>query len=118
ESLRASLDTLDLSRQLATIRCDVELEHSPASLRRQEPDIETLRDWYQKLEFNSWLRQLDDQAPEAAQPAASAPVDAEYETLLTQKQLDAWLERLQQAELFAFDTETTSLRYMEARIVG
>ena len=118
ESLRASLETLDLSRQLATIRCDVELEHSPASLRRQEPDLETLRDWYRKLEFNSWLRQLDGQAPEAARPAARAPVDAEYETLLTQKQLDAWLERLKRAELFAFDTETTSLRYMEARIVG
>ena len=119
ESLRASLETLDLSRQLATIRCDVELEQAPDGLRRETPDREALRDWYQKLEFNSWLRQLDgDSAPEAARPAAREPVDAEYETVLTQRQLDAWLKRLKQAELFAFDTETTSLRYMEAHIVG
>jgi DNA polymerase-1 len=118
EYLRASLELLALSRQLATIRCDVELEESPDSLRRREPDREALREWYRKLEFNTWLRQLDDSAPEAARPAASAPADVAYETVLTQDRLDAWLERLQQAELFAFDTETTSLRYMEARIVG
>ncbi len=119
ESLRASLDTLALSRQLATIRCDVELEEDPASLRRREPDRDALREWYKKLEFNTWLRQLDEGvAPEASPSAAREPLDADYETVFTQKRLDAWLERLQRAELFAFDTETTSLRYMEARIVG
>ncbi|MCW9059683.1 MAG: DNA polymerase I [Gammaproteobacteria bacterium] len=119
ESLRASLDTLALSRQLATIRCDVELEEDPASLRRREPDRDALREWYKKLEFNTWLRQLDEgAAPEASPSAAREPLDADYETVFTQKRLDAWLERLQRAELFAFDTETTSLRYMEARIVG
>ncbi|MFN2339448.1 MAG: DNA polymerase I [Gammaproteobacteria bacterium] len=119
ESLRASLDTLALSRQLATIRCDVELEDDPASLRRREPDGDTLREWYKTLEFNTWLRQLDEgAAPEVSPSAVREPLDADYETILTQKQLDAWLERLERAELFAFDTETTSLRYMEARIVG
>ncbi|HSJ49632.1 MAG TPA: DNA polymerase I, partial [Gammaproteobacteria bacterium] len=119
ESLRASLDTLALSRQLATIRCDVELKDDPASLRRREPDRDALREWYKKLEFNTWLRQLDEgAAPEASPSTAREPLDADYETVLTQKQLDAWLERLERAELFAFDTETTSLRYMEARIVG
>ena len=119
ESLRASLDTLALSRQLATIRCDVELEDDPASLRRREPDRDALREWYKKLEFNTWLRQLNEgAAPEASPAAAHEPLDADYETVLTQKQLDAWFERLERAGLFAFDTETTSLRYMEARIVG
>ncbi len=119
ESLRASLDTLALSRQLATIRCDVELEDDPASLRRRKPYRDALREWYKTLEFNTWLRQLDEGAsPEASPSAAREPLDADYETVLTQKQLDAWLERLERAELFAFDTETTSLRYMEARIVG
>jgi DNA polymerase-1 len=120
ENLRASLDTLALSRQLATIRCDVNLEDDPASLRRREPDRDALREWYKRLEFNTWLRQLDEGAPEAAPPAAArAPApETDYETLLTQARLDAWLQRLERAELFAFDTETTSLRYMEARIVG
>ena len=123
EYLRDSLDTLALSRQLATIKCDVSLDSTPDSLQLQPADQDALREWYQRLEFNTWLRQLDGDTPQGA-PAptaastAPAPVTTNCDTLLTQAQLDDWLGRLRSAELFAFDTETTSLRYMEARIVG
>jgi DNA polymerase I len=125
ESLRENLGQLALSRELATIRCDVELESGIDDLQMRAPDAAALRELYTQLEFNTWLRQLDanaaasatDDAP-AAHTAVGARTDAEYETVLTQKQLDAWMKRLKQAELFAFDTETTSLDYMQARIVG
>jgi DNA polymerase-1 len=123
ESLRENLVQLRLSRELATIRCDVELESGIDDLRMRAPDTAALRGLYTQLEFNTWLRQLDANAAEAAatpapQAASAAGTDADYETVLTQPQLDAWIERLKQAELFAFDTETTSLDYMQARIVG
>ncbi|MFN2309078.1 MAG: DNA polymerase I [Gammaproteobacteria bacterium] len=121
ESLRGNLDQLALSRELATIRCDVELDQGVDDLHLRAPDTAALRALYTELEFNTWLRQLDaevpDERPAAETPAASAPA-LNYETVLTQAQLDAWLTRLAQAELFAFDTETTSLDYMQARIVG
>jgi DNA polymerase I len=140
ESLRAHLDQLDLSRELATIRCDLELEQAPADLERRAPDVERLRALYQRLEFNSLLRKLEGQdgrreaagASAPAAPAASAPADAtgrgaqssedapqvRYDTVTTEAALDAWLARLADSEAFAFDTETDSLDYMRARIVG
>jgi DNA polymerase I len=118
ESLRASLGQLELSRELATIRCDVGLEVGPADLERRPPDIGRLRDLYGRLEFNSLLRKL----PEGEVPVESAAAEPgptpEYETVLATAQLEAWLERLAGAPEFAFDTETDSLDYMRARIVG
>ena len=119
ESLRANLDTLALSRQLATIHCDVELDAGPRDLQPGEADTGQLRNWYKRLEFSRWLAELDARPPNETLPAndaTSAPAD--YTTIVTQAQLDAWLLRLQAAELFAFDTETTSLNYRVARIVG
>jgi DNA polymerase-1 len=119
ESLRANLDTLALSRQLATIHCDVELDVGPRDLQPGEADAGQLRNWYTRLEFSRWLADLDARRPNETPPvdaATSTPTD--YATIVTQAQLDAWLSRLQEAELFAFDTETTSLNYMVARIVG
>jgi DNA polymerase I len=119
ESLRTSLDQLELSRELATIRCDVELEQSPQELRRRSPDVARLRELYGRLEFNSLRRKLgdgDDEAAEANDPVAAA--QAEYEVVLSEAQLESWLESLRAADLFAFDTETDSLDYMRARIVG
>ncbi|HHJ17261.1 MAG TPA: DNA polymerase I [Gammaproteobacteria bacterium] len=119
ESLREHLDQLALSKQLATIRCDVELEAKPQDLRVQAPDIELLRDGYRRLEFHNWLKRLDgDGATDAAQDAPPEAPATDYQTILTEAQFDAWLERLQRAELFGFDTETTSLDYMQAEIVG
>jgi DNA polymerase-1 len=119
ESLRANLDTLALSRRLATIHCNVELTVGPRDLTPGEADSVQLRDWYTRLEFSRWLGELD--APRANEPVrgdAAHGVPADYVTIVTQAQLESWLSRLQTAELFAFDTETTSLNYMAARIVG
>ncbi len=121
ESLRGNLDQLALARQLATIRCDVELDQDGDDLRMRTPDTAALRELYKSLEFKTWLRQLDESAsaaPEEPVAAASRATEQDYETVFTQAQLDTWITRLQQAELFAFDTETTSLDYMQARIVG
>jgi len=135
ESLRDNLAQLELSRRLATIRRDVPLEIAPAELTRKPPDIEALTPLYRRLELNSLLRQLTgpttreaggrDPASErvssggASELASRPPAPARhYETILTAEQLKTWLEKLQKAPLFAFDTETTSLDYMQAEIVG
>ncbi|QKT03737.1 DNA polymerase I [Ectothiorhodospiraceae bacterium 2226] len=117
ENLRACLDQLPLSRQLATIRCDVPLEVGPAELVRQQPDREALRKLFMRLEFKTWLAELLEEGSGAAAPAAEAP-PVQYETVLDEAALARWVERLRAAELFAIDTETTSLDYMQARLVG
>ena len=122
ESLRENLDRLELSRELATIRLDVELDLGPADLARRPPDKARLRELYGKLEFNTLLRKLGDgeDPPEEAADSANPPTSetTDYETVLTAQQLDGWLKRLRAANEFAFDTETDSLDYMRARIVG
>jgi DNA polymerase I len=132
ESLRASLGQLDLSRELATIRCDVPLDLEQADVVRRPPDIERLRTLYTRLEFNTLLRKLPDLAAAAGsaavatpaiesapEPSGALPVPAaNYETILSPAELDTWLQRLAAADEFAFDTETDSLDYMRARIVG
>ena len=125
-------DAAYLSRKLATIHCDVNLPFKPTELAMRAPDKEHLRELYTRFGFKSWLRQLDEGgdvlAPPKPKPAAkptaapaahvaSAPAGA-YTAVLDEKTLDAWLERLEAAEIFAFDTETTSLEYMKAEIVG
>jgi DNA polymerase-1 len=121
ESLRENLGQLPLARQLATIHCNVDLALAPTDLYRQAPDIDTLSDLYRRMEFKTWLKQLqedaDASAPAPAMPSSAKPA-AHYETVQSVTALNAWLERLTQAELFAFDTETTSLDYMQAQIVG
>ena len=135
ESLRENLPTLELSRKLATIRRDLELPLAPAELTRKSPDIDALSALYRRLELNSLLRQLTgtsaqapvgrDPASErlssggASEPVSRPPVPARnYETIATKKQLERWMIELSKAPLFAFDTETTSLDYMQAEIVG
>ena len=133
ENLRAALAQLPMSRQLATIKLDVPLDVKPSDLKLREPDSALLREFYQRFEFKAALRELEGDvgAPSAAASAtlpppalAAAPVDpalaakGEYELILDQAQLDAWLERLRAAELFAFDTETTGLDPLRAEIVG
>ena len=122
EYLRESLDQLPLSRELTTIKRDVELDFGPRDLTPAEPDIDSLRDWYERIESRRLLATLNSDAAdnsatgEAAVPAGAASQD--YQVILDQPSLDAWIDRLAQAELFAFDTETTSLDYMRAEIVG
>ena len=117
ESLRAHLEMLPLSRELTTIRCDVALDQQPADLQVQAQDADLLRVLYTQLGFSRLLDELDAGAGHSGETAPPA-VEADYETVLTTAQLDAWLARLAQAGQFAFDTETTSLDYMAARIVG
>jgi len=117
ESLRDHLEMLPLSRELATIRRDIALESGPEALHVQAQDSGLLRELYTRLGFTRLLEELDRDGDDAA-GTHRAEIEAGYETVLTQAQLDVWLQRLQQAGLFAFDTETTSLDYMAARLVG
>jgi DNA polymerase-1 len=123
ENLRATLDQIPLSRQLATIRCDLSLPLTPDDLVSTEPDTHVLRDWLKRMEFNSWLRQLETASESTApspqiQTAATPAVKGHYEVVLTEADLQRWISQLETAELFAFDTETTHLDYTQAAIVG
>jgi DNA polymerase-1 len=135
ENLRAGLATLELSRRLATIRCDLELPAEANDLARSAPDESTLRQLYTRFEFKALLRSLGGtevaesatDGADAAPPTGSgnleirseiAAAPRRYELVLDEPAFAHWCARLQQAELFAFDTETTSLDYMEARLVG
>ena len=160
ENLRAGLATLELSRKLATIQCDVELPIDSADLKPRAPDIAALREIYTRLELRTLLAQLNVGAGtanaanlgeagaarlDASDISATAPAklttggtplegaasggnliappevrDAprQYQCVTTQPELEAWLSKLRSTQLFAFDTETTSLEYMNAEIVG
>jgi DNA polymerase I len=117
ESLREFLPRLPLSRDLVTIKCDVELPLKPIELGRREADQTALRELYTELEFKTWLAEITD-LDDAPEPAPEMQLETHYETVLAQVELDAWLERLRDAPLIAFDTETTSLDYMDAQVVG
>ena len=115
ESLRASLDQLPLSHQLATVKCDVVLEEGPADLKIGTPDDDVLRQLYAELEFKTWLADLGGLNEVDQEDGRDS---AQYEIVLDEKALSRWLKRLSEAPLFAFDTETTSIDAMRARIVG
>jgi DNA polymerase-1 len=119
ESLRDNLDQLELSRRLATIDCEVPLEQGPADLTRADPDEKRLRDIYQRWELSSLLRKLpNSDGGEDEEQEIQPDIVGEYETVLTTTALDKWIEQLTSADVFAFDTETDSLDYMQANIVG
>jgi DNA polymerase-1 len=118
ESLRTNLQSLALARELTAIRCDVALDVEPDSLVIQPADTVALRELYTQLDFRRWLEELGDRVLPPVQEGHGADAGIKYETVLTRAHLDDWLQRLAQAGRFAFDTETTSLDYMEARIVG
>ena len=107
-------DDAYLSYELATIKKDVELPVSLDEIKMSEPDVDTLKALFQEYEFKTWIEELD--SPETA-PVAER-VEAEYETVLELSRFDEWIEKLKSADFFAFDTETTSLNYMEAKVVG
>jgi DNA polymerase-1 len=116
ENLRAALDQLPLSRRLVTILCDVDTGTQLEQLTLRPADEARLRELYETYEFKSWLRELTGR--ESSGPPAAHAEPANYVTILEVTQLDAWLEQLAAAPYFAFDTETTSLDYMAARLVG
>ena len=120
ESLRENLDQLELSRRLATIQQDVELDASLDKLTKSAPDVVALRKLYERLELKTLLRQLDDDAGVGKDtPAAQVENDkGDYQTVFTWEEFDAWHEKIVAADVVALDTETTSLDYMQAEIVG
>ncbi|MBB3332358.1 DNA polymerase-1 [Halomonas campaniensis] len=132
KKLEAHRDQAFLSYQLATIKTDCELPVGLDDLDIAHPDREALLELYREYEFKAWLAELlegkdqgvDDVAGGSATPDAAEADGAgssaarEDQVILEQEALDAWLARLQAAEAFCFDLETTSLAYMEAEIVG
>ena len=120
ENLRASLDQLPIAKQLTTIKCDLDLPYGMDDLKRQPVNTDELKNQLAGLGFLSWFKMLDNQtdAIVVEEDAKPALIQSTYETILTQPQFNKWLERLENAELFAFDTETTSLDYSKAEIVG
>ncbi|HDY7776477.1 TPA: DNA polymerase I [Vibrio vulnificus] len=132
-------DNALLSYQLATIKLDVALQETPESLLKTEPNKDELIKLYGQLAFKSWLNELleggtgvveaDEKAQTSVRSGAS-PVESEinnaaanidrsqYQTIFDQATFDIWLDKLKASELFAFDTETDSLDYMIANLVG
>ena len=119
-----------LSYRLATIKTDVEMELSIGELQNGEADNSALLALFKDMEFKTWIAELEDGGPVGAaastdpdqpqEPSAApkAPVEKDYQTVLTQDELNQWLSKIAKAELVAVDTETTSLDYMKAELVG
>lgn len=125
ENLRDFMDMLPLSRDLVTIKCDVELDEDPKTLKRQEPDYAKLSELFGHFEFKTWLAEANsDSSPAGGDTKINKAkvevkeITAKYETIFLEKDLDKWLKKLIKAECFSFDLETTSLDYMKAEIVG
>ncbi|MFO0496347.1 MAG: DNA polymerase I, partial [Betaproteobacteria bacterium] len=125
ENLRKALAWLPEGRRLLTVKCDVDLGLGPESLAPRPEDREALLRLFERYEFATWLRELKDGAslsgdPVAA-PAAPAPTAVQtrhYSCILDEAAFARWLARIETAPLVAFDTETTSLDPLQARIVG
>ena len=113
ENLRASLEQLPLSRTLTQIKCDVVLDVGIADLVPASPIEDKLREMFERLEFKSWLEELGGSSAPSARPPSG-----DYVCILDAAVLDDWLQRLRAAGTFAVDTETTSIAYMDAELVG
>ncbi|MCG7986830.1 MAG: DNA polymerase I [Candidatus Thiodiazotropha weberae] len=118
ENLRSSLEQLPLSRKLATIKLDVALDQAPTDHSIGEQNTALLRSHFQRMESSRLLASLEGTDQEAPQAESEPAVEVDYQTILSQGELLKWLKRLSSSELFAFDTETTSLDYMQAELVG
>ncbi|CAM3060165.1 DNA polymerase I [Vibrio mytili] len=127
-----------LSYELATIKLDVELEETPESLVKGEPNKDELIQLYGQLTFKSWLNELleggsgsteavelagstqaHSSSAQSELEASAVTIDrSQYVTILDEETFNVWLEKLKASDLFAFDTETDSLNYMVANLVG
>lgn len=116
-----------LSYQLATIKTDVELNVRPETIKTSRPDIEKLKSLFTELEFKTWISELNGAASasdnsiasiESNIEKASTPEKIQYDIILDKNEFNRWLTQLQNTTQFAFDTETTSLNIMDAKIVG
>ena len=133
ENLRRALPWLPTGRELITIRCDIELPVELHALTHEAHDNAKLAELFERFEFKSWLKELNANsftpaASGAPRPAMAAPqmglelgsavTTRNYETLLTEEALQRWLDKIATAPLVCFDTETTSLDPLAAKIVG
>ncbi|HEY4145348.1 DNA polymerase I [Pinirhizobacter sp.] len=139
ENLRTALPRLPLSKDLVTIRINTPLEVGPTDLHQREADTEALLELYRRYDFKAALKELEaggatpsagtaapatsDAGPTPAAARAAVSIEGfsapgEYELVLTREAFDAWLPRLREARVVAFDTETTSIDPMRAEIVG
>jgi len=145
ENLRKTLDWLPQARTLVTVKCDCDLSAQMQSisetLNQQEENKEAMRAFFSRMGFRTWLRELNAESTadntessdasnvtssssinsdgeQQAALFAVAPVETHYELVLTQEQLTKWCAIVEQAELTAVDTETTSLDAMQAQLVG
>ncbi|MGQ0523836.1 MAG: DNA polymerase I [Betaproteobacteria bacterium] len=133
ENLRRVREWLPKARELLTVKSDVPLPVQVTDLALKHRDREKLATLFERYEFKAWRRELDEAAAAGAthkmQDPAPVPEQAyaarltprpprSYETILSERQLQAWIEKLDHAELTALDTETTALNPMQARLVG
>jgi DNA polymerase I len=130
ENLRKALDWLPQGRRLVTVATDCDLSGHVAgwptfeSLAFAKVDAASLMAFYERYDFKSFKRELENAsgapgAPEsAAKPPATPALEKRYETVLTDAQLKAWIAKIEAAPLTAIDTETDSLDGMRAQIVG
>ena len=141
ENLRNTLEWLKKSRELLTIKCDVVLPVCLKDLRLQPQDTKKLFELYEKLDFRTWLRELqkdtnldskssgslgvnfiqsisDNQETGINQKSLVEDIDTNYQTILSKAQLEEWIEHIKKAPLVSIDTETTGLEPMRAKLVG
>lgn len=117
DNLRGVIANLALIRELVTIKQDVILKITPHDLTPQPPDQEKLRKLFAHLEFKSWLAELLEH-PTLLSPAEKTSPTIQYQIITSATEFAAYLQQLAHAELFVLDTETTSLDYMSATLVG
>ena len=121
ENLRESLGFLPMSYELATIKLDCDTGITIDELAPAQSDRAALADYYQEFGFTRWYDELKSEsksAPQSASSSAAKTPKSNYECILEQDRFDDWLQRLRQADEFAIDTETTSIDYMHAELVG
>ena len=126
EHLRSALSHLPLSYELATIKLDVELPETVQFIKPTEVDLEKLLALSSQFELKRLLTETQNKVKQTSTVPISTLTETseqisplkDYHTILTQADFDIWLDKLRSADLFAFDTETTSLNYMEAELVG
>ncbi|MBB3048588.1 DNA polymerase-1 [Litorivivens lipolytica] len=114
EKLEAEREKAELSYELATIKLDVELPLAFDEIQQGDENADELLHWYRELEFNTWI----DEVLAGGETAPAEEIPVEYDVVLDKALFEQWLKQLDAAPLFAFDTETTSLDYMQARVVG
>ena len=118
ENLRQHLDFLPLGRKLLTVACDLDLPLRPHDLAPTPPDNARLVELFGRLEFKTWLREVQSAAPSAPAPSAVKNATDGYEAILDTATLERWLKKIEAAPLTALDTETTELDPMQAKLVG